>query len=343
MQNNRVYIDGRLMDVSTFTPEMWRRLTEDNRNSTKRHLVKCAWCWQEDHVTHWMKTYSTSSGARVVSHQPGESGDHPYQALESDEHKATCDRVERVWTAEGGTALREALAPDGRTRSDVLLIGSLVLSYEMQHSPFSRGYGATERTRRALKAGRDAVAWHTDSDVVAGRAQVAMLRSNKATRPQIESPRYELRILGGYRKVRTWTCSVREGYRCPNGRFSGCGKAHIDTEPAAISLDGFVRAAPLGLVAPVTPLARQGFWASAADVELWQQHTPPDGASPGVDECADRRRRYRPGGHSRRRAHIPTDAMGQPIPPCRFCGRPASMPGPEGSPEHYTCRITQPN
>lgn len=35
------------------------------------------------------------------------------------------------------------------------------------------------------------------------------------------------------------------------------------------------------------------------------------------------------------------DASGRPIPPCRFCGEPASMPGPEGKPEHWSCRKRQ--
>ena len=110
MQNNRIYVDGRLIDATQLTDGQWEYLVAANRDSTKRRLVKCAWCWQEDHATHWMKTYSKADGTRIVSHQAGESGDHPYQALESDEHRATCDRVERVWTAEGGTAVREALA-----------------------------------------------------------------------------------------------------------------------------------------------------------------------------------------------------------------------------------------
>lgn len=39
---------------------------------------------------------------------------------------------------------------------------------------------------------------------------------------------------------------------------------------------------------------------------------------------------------------ISYDAAGQPIPLCRFgCGAPASMPGPEGFPEHWTCRERQ--
>ena len=36
---------------------------------------------------------------------------------------------------------------------------------------------------------------------------------------------------------------------------------------------------------------------------------------------------------------VPVDALGQPIPLCRFnCGRPASLLGPEGLPEHFSCR-----
>ncbi|GGW04713.1 MULTISPECIES: hypothetical protein [Streptomyces] len=38
-------------------------------------------------------------------------------------------------------------------------------------------------------------------------------------------------------------------------------------------------------------------------------------------------------------AKVPVDAQGQAIPLCRFgCGQPASLPGPEGLPEHFSCR-----
>lgn len=340
MQNNRIYVDGRLVDATQLSEQQWARLVTSNRNSTKRRLVKCAWCWQEDHVTHWMKTYSRTDGTRVVSHQPGESGDHPYQALESDAHRATCDRVERVWTDEGGTAIREATAADKKTRADVLLLGPRTVSYEMQHSPFKTGYGATERTRRALAAGRDAVAWHTDSESVAGAAKVAMLRSNRATLPQIENPRYEMRMIGGYRRSFVWACTTREGYRCPNGRFSGCGHTHFGTEPAALTLDDFVRMAPVGLVVPVLPLDRRGFWTTADGYELWSEHSGHGDRLTGGPPVSARRTRHVAAGHSRPRFgdSVALDASGQPIPPCRFCGAPASLRGPEGEPEHWSCR-----
>lgn len=338
MQNNRVYVDGRLVDAALLTDRQWAQLVAANRESTKRRLVKCAWCWQEGHVTHWMKTYSKADGTRVVSHQAGESGDHPYQALESSEHKATCDRVERVWSAEGGTAIREATAADGKTRSDVLLIGSVQVSYEMQHSPFKLGYGASERTRRALAAGRDHVAWHTDNETIGRSAQVAMLRSNRATLPQIENPRYELRMIGGYRMPVVWTCTAREGYRCPRGRYSGCGATHFDTEPAALTLDDFARKAPAGLILPVLPLDRRGYWTTVAGYQLWLEHGGHAGLLGDGPARPRRKTRHEGEGHSRPRVRVATDASGQPIPPCRFCGDPASMPGPEGWPEHWSCR-----
>ncbi|MEU9578828.1 hypothetical protein [Streptomyces chilikensis] len=275
MYNNRIYITGNphMVDASLLADSEWAQLVAANRNSTRRRLVKCAWCWENDQVTHWMKTYTRPNGTRVVSHQPGEATDHPYQAVESEEHKAYCDRVARVGQAEGYTARREATAADGRTRSDVLLIGSRHISYEMQHSPFKTGYGATERTRRALAAKRDAVAWHTDSDTIARAAKVTMLRSNVARRPQIENPRYEVRILGGFRQAVVWKCTARDAYRCPDGRFTGCGKTHFDTKPGGITLDDFIRQAPAGLVLPVKPLSRTGYWLTAADYRVWLEHS----------------------------------------------------------------------
>ncbi|MCV2460481.1 hypothetical protein OEB94_14465 [Streptomyces sp. ICN988] len=274
MHNNLIYLtDGRgKTDAAEMTDSDWDQLVVDNRNSTRRRLVKCAWCWDDDQITHWMKTYNNAHGKRVVSHQPGEAGDHPYQALESDEHKAYCDRVERVGTEEGYSARREARAADGRTRSDVLLLGTRHVAYEMQHSPFKTGYGATERTRKSLAAKRDAVAWHTDSGIIAGAARVAMLRSNQAQLPQIENPRYQIRILGGFRQIAIWTCTTREGYRCPNGRFSGCGQTHLDTAPTGITLDDFIRQAPAGTLLPVLPLQRRGFWTTAADYQRWTDY-----------------------------------------------------------------------
>ncbi|WP_328487256.1 hypothetical protein [Streptomyces zaomyceticus] len=303
MHNNLIYLtDGRgKIDASKLSDIEWARLVDDNHASTRRQLVKCAWCWDEDRVTHWMKTYSLSNGTRVVSHQRGECADHPYQSLESDEHKAYCDRVERVGQAEGFQARREDRADDGRTRSDVLLVGDIRVSYEMQHSPFKRGYGAKERTRRSPAAQRDAVAWHTDSSIIATGASVAMLRSNQARLPQIENPRYELRILGGYRKVLVWECTSREGHRCPQGRFAGCGATHVDSQPTAITLDDFIRQAPAGLVVPVRPLERSGFWTTTQGYQIWVDHHG-ESSPPGPNKAPRRQAERQADGHSRRTA-----------------------------------------
>ncbi|MEU3664500.1 hypothetical protein AB0E77_32920 [Streptomyces sp. NPDC032940] len=333
MHNNLVYLtDGRgKVDASEMSDHDWARLVVDNRNSTRRQLVKCAWCWDDDHVTHWMRTYTRADGSRVVSHQPGEAGDHPYQALESDEHKAYCDRVERVGTDEGFRTTREARAADGRTRSDVLLFGSRHVAYEMQHSPFKQGYGATERTRRSLAAKRDAVAWHTDSSIIAGAARVAMLRSNQARRPQIENPRYELRVLGGFRKVIVWECTARDGYRCPDGRFAGCGRTHIDTQPTDITLDDFIRQAPAGSVLPVLPLDRRGFWTSANDYRRWTEHHG------RVDQLASGQRRKGMGTLVRRRPKTICRPCRSSAPACRFLRRSPARQAPPHAGSLHAC------
>ncbi|MGW3631786.1 hypothetical protein ACWD7F_16740 [Streptomyces sp. NPDC005122] len=304
MHNNLIYLtDGRgKVDATQLGHIEWARLVADNRDSTRRRLVKCAWCWDEDRVTHWMKAYSRQNGTRVIAHQAGEVADHPYQSLESDEHKAYCDRVERVGAAEGFQARREARADDGRTRSDVLLVGDRHVSYEMQHSPFKQGYGARERTRRSLAAKRDAVAWHTDSSIIADGARVAMLRSNQARLPQIENPRYELRILGGYRKVLVWDCTSREGHRCPQGRYAGCGTSHVDSQPSAITLDDFVRQAPAGLVLPVRPLDRLGFWTTLQEHQIWVDHFGEAIQRSGSGAGPRRQSEQQADGHSRRTA-----------------------------------------
>jgi hypothetical protein len=348
VQNNRVYVDGHLVDAVLLTDQQWAQLVAANRESTKRRLVKCAWCWQEDHVTHWMQTFSMPNGTRVVRHQPGESDEHPYAALESSEHKALCSRVERVGLAEGFEAQREAVAADGKTRSDVLLKGNVQVSYEMQHSPFKSGYGASERTRRALAAGRDHVAWHTDNEAVGRSAQVAMLRSNRATLPQIENPRYELRMIGGYRVPLVWTCTVREGYRCPNGRYSGCGATHFDTDPAALTLDDFARKAPAGLIVPVMPLDRRGYWTTAQGYELWQEHCGQAEQRSSDLTAEARRSRHTAEGHSRPRPRIEVRKLSvldwrdrshvATYPgPCRVCGKAAYLLDEQGRHAHKVC------
>ncbi|MFE5598009.1 hypothetical protein ACFQ8O_02235 [Streptomyces coelicoflavus] len=54
MHNNLIYLtDGRgKTDAAEMTDSDWDQLVVDNRNSTRRRLVKCAWCWDDDQITH---------------------------------------------------------------------------------------------------------------------------------------------------------------------------------------------------------------------------------------------------------------------------------------------------
>ena len=127
MQNNRIYVDGRLIDATQLTDGQWEYLVAANRDSTKRRLVKCAWCWQEDHATHWKKTYSKADGTRIVSHQAGESGDHPGPLVAVGPGDRLVDGVghgsssalkdSSVWKGRTSTLPRHALEPSAARRS----------------------------------------------------------------------------------------------------------------------------------------------------------------------------------------------------------------------------------
>jgi hypothetical protein len=69
--------DAGVVDANGLTSDEWTRLRERNVNSPKAKLVQCAKCWELYREVQWMRTYSTSRGTRVVSHQPGEVASRP--------------------------------------------------------------------------------------------------------------------------------------------------------------------------------------------------------------------------------------------------------------------------
>ncbi|HET6635211.1 MAG TPA: hypothetical protein VFH77_09290, partial [Streptomyces sp.] len=178
MHNNLVYVTGEgLVDAAEINGVRWSQLCAANTPSTKQKLVKCAWCWDEHREAHWMKTFDRE-GSRVVSHQPGAGiADHPYEALETPQHRAWNYRAARVGAEAGYGVEVESWSADKKTRADVLLVGELTVAYEHQHSPFKKGRGALERTRLAKAAGRDEVMWHGTNELIVGRARVPMLLS----------------------------------------------------------------------------------------------------------------------------------------------------------------------
>jgi hypothetical protein len=296
--------DRGVVDAAGLTSGEWEELRGRNANSTKIQLVQCAKCWELYGDVQWMKTYNLA-GTRVVSHQPGESRpDHDYEPVETPEHLAWNERAFIIGDREGYNPRKEAWAPNMKTRADVLLTGTLTIAYEHQHSPFSATgrYSAPERTRLAATVGRTAM-WHATSDKV--RGQVPILRTDGGLPPKvILNPNYRHEFRGGIYRIEIYTCTVREGHECPNGKFSGCGKPHARGQVTAGQLDDVLRGAPIGAYMPVVDAkvlrAPRFFWTDMASYGQYLAYI----ASPAVAATSapvDTRwtRKGRRGGHSR--------------------------------------------
>ena len=253
MQNNQIIITddtldayarkhpNGITDARELTDDEWAQLCDRNVNSTQTRIVKCGFCWVDHGEIQWMRTFSRM-GTRVVSHQPNEALDHPYQSVETPRHQRYKDRVYRFGDREGLHPEKESRATDGKTIADTLLRGAIDLAYEHQHSHFKSGYGLTERIQRTEDAGRIAM-FHTDQEDVFNAQQAPILRTDgRVPLEWISDLNRPLIITGGLREIIVFTCDARDGVWCPKGRISGCGKTHARTEPLrGVTLDEALR------------------------------------------------------------------------------------------------------
>lgn len=264
--------DRGVIDAALLTESEWNQLR--NRSSgaggaTKARLIKCAKCWLEYNSEQWLSPKVNHLGTRILAHQPGEGRpDHEYEAVETPEHRAYNNRTFRIGDAEGYNPRKESWAPNMKTRADVLLTGTLTIAYEHQHSPFTTTgrYSAPERTRLAADVGRSPL-WHATSDKV--RGQVPILRTDGGLPPEvIENPNHRHEFRGGIYRIEIYRCDARWGHECPNGKFSGCGKAHARGQVTAGELDDVIRGAPIGKYMPMYDAqvirAPRFFWTDAS-------------------------------------------------------------------------------
>lgn len=317
MLNNQIIITDRnvchraprnaqgVVDANELTSTEWEQLRERNGSSTKAKLVRCAKCWTQYSEVQWLQTFNRLGG-RVIRHQPGEARpDHDYEPLETAEHRAYNDRAFMIGEAEGYNPRREAWAPNMKTRADVLLTGTLTIAYEHQHSPFStsRRYSAPERTRLAAAVGRTAM-WHATSDKV--RGSVPILRTDgDLPLKVIANPNYRHEFRGGIYRIEIYTCTVRQGHECPNGKFAGCGKPHARGQVTAGQLDDILRGAPIGAYMPVEDAkvlrAPRFFWTDMASYGQYLAYiaSPTAPQTNGSPTGGVRTRSGERGGHSR--------------------------------------------
>ncbi|MEV7975366.1 hypothetical protein [Streptomyces sp. NPDC086519] len=299
--------DRGIVDAAELTNAEWEQLRGRNVNSPKAQLVQCAKCWELYREVQWLKTYNTSRGTRVISHQPGESRpDHDYEPVETAEHRAYNSRAFKIGEVEGYKPRREAWAPNMKTRADVLLTGTLTIAYEHQHSPFSATgrYSAPERTRLALAVGRTPM-WHATHDKVRGLVPILRTDGGLPLRV-IENPNYRHEFRGGIYRIDIYTCTVREGHECPNGKFAGCGKSHARGTVTAGQLDDVLRGAPVGTYMPVVDAkvirAPRFFWTDRKSYDQYVAYIAGPAAQPLFVDASPERTKTSNGarlGHSR--------------------------------------------
>ncbi|BBB01033.1 hypothetical protein RVR_8265 [Actinacidiphila reveromycinica] len=264
--------DHGVIDAALLAGAEWQQLRERSARAggaTKARLIKCAKCWLKYGSEQWLSPKVNHVGTRILAHQAGEGrADHDYEPVETPEHRAYNNRAFRIGDDEGYNPRKEAWASNMKTRADVLLTGTLAIAYEHQHSPFSATgrYSAPERTRLATAVGRTPM-WHATSDKV--RGQVPILRTDGGLPPQvIENPNYRHEFRGGVYRIEIYTCDVRWGHECPDGKFSGCGKPHARGQVTAANLDDIIRGAPVAKFMPMYDVqvirAPRFFWTDAA-------------------------------------------------------------------------------
>lgn len=297
-----------IVDAVQLTESEWAELCAWNINSTRAQIVKCGFCWVDHGETQWMKTFNRM-GTRVVSHQAGEALDHPYQSVETREHKAYNNRTFHVWDKEGFGPQKEARAEDGSSVADVLATEGIVkTTYEHQHSLFKKGHGLTERMDCAAAVGRVAM-FHTDQLSVARGQRGPILRTDGDVPFEwIENLNRPLTFRSGLREIIVFTCDVRNGIWCPRRKLSGCGRPHARTEPlGGVTLDDVLRGAPMGEYVPVfnaqVTEAPYSFWTTRKSYGRYLSALHGAGKTP-LDGSPSTREKTRKGsrtGHSRRK------------------------------------------
>ncbi|WP_200309101.1 hypothetical protein [Streptomyces adelaidensis] len=297
-----------IVDAVQLTESEWAGLCTRNINSTRAQIVRCGFCWVDHGETQWMKTFNRM-GTRVVSHQAGEALDHPYQSVETPEHKAYNNRTFHVWDREGFGPRKEARAEDGSSIADVLAAeGIIKTAYEHQHSPFKKGHGLTERMDRAAAVGRVAM-FHTDQVSVARAQKGPILRTDGDVPFEwIEDLNRPLTFRSGLREIIVFTCDVRNGVWCPRGKISGCGRPHARTELlGGVTLDDVLRGAPMGEYVPVfnaqVTEAPYSFWTTRESYGRYLSALNGRGATPldGAPAAREKTRKGARNGHSGRK------------------------------------------
>ncbi|MER5353713.1 hypothetical protein ABT093_25670 [Kitasatospora sp. NPDC002551] len=303
-------------------PGLWERLLGDRRPVDQRGL-HCPDCLSTRGISAWMYVFERR-GVRVAAHH---HPPHHRHHRESDEHKAYKERYVRAAESAGHRAEVEALGPDGRRRTDVLVTGADGMRYGFAPQ-LSYITAATARQRDAAdRADGITPVWHTVQPNSPLIDAVHWTRTDDLPAAAIRDDRHLL-VRGGVRALALEQCD-RMPTPCPVRRHGSCGRRHPRWDPRPRQFDALVRDIASGAYLPLTLKAGRGlrrFWAPAGDLDAFLACTADPGAPPRGRTTGSRPRRRgqcvvdRAERHGRRFEAPPT------LPPAAEPPRPIARP-----------------
>lgn len=343
-------------------PNLWDTLYQQDREDGHRGVpveqrgLQCDGICRDAGVVAWMHLRKGPGGQRIAVHQHKEDEARHAKANESDEHKAYKERIVRVATLAGHTAMPEVRAPGMRTDALVEGADGLRIGWEVQLSTAGQEGPGSVRAR-ALRAARAGITpmWHTDRRNYANRNDTHWTRSDSLP-PEVIAKNRDLRVVSGYRVLEFFRCNTSAELPCPDGvGYRRCGQVHAVPKPRDIMFDDLVRGTAAGEVAPLDYRVRSRtyrFWVPATHrdryLDLAGTRSPADNLGepepvgfastdgptcrPGIPQpAAPVRATARTVDWSNPRHWSPNRS------PCRYCGTAVNLRDDQGRPSCKVC------
>ncbi len=246
----------------------------------------------------WMFVRRGRVGGRsplVAAHLPIT---HKPTPAESDQHKATKERIVETAEGYGLTAGAEVAMPNRRGITDAVVTGpsGIRIGWEIQYSPLS----PSSVHRRSIIAVEHDITplWVTKDDRAALIDRAPWARVDDMSWREIADGS-EMVIRGGYRHLQVWRCLSSGALPClDNGGIGHCGAIHADwflpalCDPPKppVQIEDLILASATGDSLPVFVPSRGGgragrhMWVPRTDCRTWRELTGQWDPLPKVQE-----------------------------------------------------------
>lgn len=274
-------------------PELLREITMSSTERNPR-LLECLAhhdgreCLSESGgKSPWMFVRRGRSGGSrplVASHLPVT---HKATPAESEQHKATKERIVATASRYGLNAGTEVSTANRRSISDAIVTGpgGIRVGWEIQYHHLGPS-GVHRRSVNAVEQGITPL-WVAKDRTASLIDRAPWARVDDMPWKDIAGGK-EMVIRGGYRYLQVWKCVVSSPRSCPVTEGAGhCGRLHSDwflpalchPEKKAVLLEDLVLSSATGESVPVYVPNRGGgragrhMWVSADDCRVWQELT----------------------------------------------------------------------